>query len=444
MTVESIEAPASPAVSLSRLERAVSPLTGIANGVVRGTHAADESRLFTVSTRVASSERTLGTRTVDHAASSGPDPEAARAATIGEALERYAAAYVPHERLLLASARELGGEAVSPASFALFHERQYSYPGFPFVPFTDSVVLRWTAGFSLLDSTRAFLPAQLVYLVPPDFGDVALGSSTSNGLACGSSFEEAALAALLELVERDAVMIAWKNRLSLPLLDWSDDAEMRALDERYFAPSGLQYSVLDGSVFLGLPVAIAVLHGEPGQQAALAVGGGCAPTVAEAWLKALSEAFGVRRWLRTMSVHDPDRHVDGPAHVCTFDDHMLFYATHDRARLAAFFDAAAERTPTAEVRPLTGSTPAAQLAAAVARLASRSVASLAADVTSPDVASLGLRVVRVVAPELCALDVVHAAQYLGGKRLVTAPVEARLLAEPRSFEDFNRLPHPFP
>ena len=40
-------------------------------------------------------------------------------------------------------------------------------------------------------------------------------------MACGATLEEAILSGLLELVERDAFLIAWYNRLSLPLVDWS-------------------------------------------------------------------------------------------------------------------------------------------------------------------------------------------------------------------------------
>ena len=68
----------------------------------------------------------------------------------------------------------------------------------------------------------------------------------------------------------------------------------------------------------------------------------------------------------------------------------------------------------------------------------------AVDVTSPDVESLGLRVVRVVAPELCALDVAHSARFLGCPRLYTAAFEAGLAPRVLEPADLNDDPHPFP
>ena len=78
------------------------------------------------------------------------------------------------------------------------------------------------------------------------------------------------------------------------------------------------------------------------------------------------------------------------------------------------------------------------------RLSRQGVSAYAVDVTSPDVEELGLKVARVVAPQLCALDVFGAAPYRGGERLYRASFEAGLVDAPLTFEDLNPLPHPYP
>jgi len=245
-------------------------------------------------------------------------------------------------------------------------------------------------------------------------------------------------------VERDAVMLAWRCGLSLPLLDWGDDDVIRSYDRRYFGITGLPFSVLDGSGFLGVPVAIAVVHGFPTSGASLAVGAGAAATVAEAWLKAISEGFGVYRWLRQQTLALPAAESPDPDRVETFDEHMLFYARPEQAELASFLDASDERRPAAAVPPLEGSTPRAQINAVCERLVRHGVSAFAVDVTSPDVAELGVSVARVVAPELCALDVSHRARFLGGARLYTAARAAGLAPRDLALADLNTLPHPFP
>lgn len=299
-------------------------------------------------------------------------------------------------------------------------------------------------GTSLDDGSPVYLPAELVYLGRPPDAAPPIGYSTSNGLACGPTFTEAVLRGLLELVERDAVMLAWKCGLSLPLLDWTDDDDLTAHDRRFFRPSGVRFNVLDGSGFLDVPVAIAVVHGAAGSGASLAMGAGAAATVGEAWLSAVSEGFGVYRWLRQQTLAEPGAPPPDPDLIESFNEHLLYYAPPEHAELAAFLDSSAERRSTGAIGPLEGNTPRAQAEAVLGRLARHGLSAYAVDVTSPDVRSLGLSVARVIVPELCALDVSHRARFLGGTRLYTAAHEAGLVPAPLEPADLNPLPHPFP
>jgi ribosomal protein S12 methylthiotransferase accessory factor len=428
--------------SLERLDRAVSPLVGIVRDVSQLMPAADEPRLTAFACALASSAATTGWSTVEYAGSAHVSPTRARAASIGEALERYSATFVPDDQLVT-TASELGTAAVAPDSFALFHERQF-VSGFPFVPFEPTRRLSFTEAFSLLDGSPAFVPAQLVYLHPPRKDERLIGYPTSNGLACGPTLEEAILAGLLELVERDAMMIAWSNRLTLPRLAWREHVEIAREDAQLFAPTGLRYSALDASGFFGIPATIGILHGSPGEAAALAFGAGCAKSIVDAWRTCLAEAFSVHRWLRTILQAEPDRRVGSPADVRTLDDHMLFFGTGERSDRTRFLEASSCERDSRDVPTLPGRTATATIDEIVRRLDERGVSAYAVDVTSPDVEELGVKVVRVVAPQLCALDVFGTAPYRGGTRRYTAASEAGLSNSPLDFDDLNPLPHPYP
>ena len=430
--------------ALTLLEDAVSPLVGLVTGVTSRTAGTDESRLPNISCDAAS----IGRFHPGAAAPSGdgahPDPRRARAAAIGESLERYSALVVRTDELIRTTPRSLGPVAVRPERFALFHPTQYANSTFGFVPFTEETEALFAPAWSLPDGRRAYLPAELVYLCPPVGDGPRIGYVTSSGLACAPTFAEAVLTALLELVERDAVMLAWKCQLSLPLLDWSDDSDLLELERTFFDVPGLSYSVLDGSSFLDIPVAIGVLRGNPETSPALSVGAGSAKRPADAWLKALTECFGVRSWLIVDSALHPDRPPLPLDQVRTFDDHMAFYAGRGNASLTRFFDGSSVRRPIDEVAEIPGSTPTKQIEAVCERLARHGVTAYAVDVTAPDVRQLGLSVARVVAPELCALDVIHTARYQGGKRLYEAPRAAGFPTAPRDITGLTDLPHPFP
>jgi len=138
---------------------------------------------------------------------------------------------------------------------------------------------------------------------------------------------------------------------------------------------------------------------------------------------------------------DADRLAD---EIQSFDGHTVFYARPDRAERAAFLDRSFERRDTRDVTPLEGSNLLEQIEAVCARLARRRVTAYAVDVTTPDVRSAGFRVVRVIAPELCQLDVFDRARFLGGTRLYEAAHEAGLVPCPLTIDELNTDPHPFP
>jgi ribosomal protein S12 methylthiotransferase accessory factor len=438
--------PTPAAASLRRLRSFVSPLSGVVRSTAETLAAPDEHRLISIGCELADGVPTIGSPVESYTGSEHRLREAAEAAAIGEALERYAGSYVPTDRLVIASAAELGPRAVDPERFALFSAAQHKAPGFPFRPFGRDTVVSWVEGFAIPGGEPVYLPAQLVYMPwrRQGLAETRIGHATSSGLACAATVEEAVLTGLLELVERDAFMLVWHNRLSLPLLDWSDDADLLRLDERYFAPTGLSYSAVDLSAFLGLPTVLGVVHGKQGRLGALGVGAASAPSVGVAWRKALAEAFSVQRWVRDQAFEQPERLGGEPGAIRTFDDHTLYYAGEERARRAAFLDASSERRGTGEIAPLEGSNVLELIEGVVRRLAERGMAAYAVDVTSPDVRSGGLRVARVVVPELCPLDVVEGARFLGGRRMYETAFEAGLAPRPLEPADLNPDPHPFP
>jgi ribosomal protein S12 methylthiotransferase accessory factor len=430
------------------LRRAISPYVGIVRSVEECLHAPTEPALFQVACEVSGGEGLVGSP-LEHLSGvggAGRTRAEAAAAAVGEALERYSASYVPRSRLVVATARELGDSAVVPERFALFSDRQHANGSFPFRRFTPETRVAWVLGHELPSGRPAYLPAELVFLghvVTDDEQPIA--HSTSSGLACGPGREETVVRGLCELLERDAFMVAWKNRLSLPLLQVAPGTPTGELEREFFQPTGLRYAAVDLSVFHRLPSVLGVVRAPAPVSGALGVGAGTAPTIEQAWWKALSEAFSARSAGAKLACieprHDLGRHG---GRVSTFEDHIRYHAAHERAAAARFLDASERRTPVDSVAALEGRTRRDRIAALCKRIEAAGSSSYRIDVTSPDVAALGLFVTRVIAPELCALDVSHAARFLGGRRLYTAASALGLRADILREADVNPEPHPFP
>ena len=408
------------------LDALVSPYVGVVRGVQEVLAGPQDVRLVTMWCETGH----LGVQHVG--GGSGTSASEARAAAIGEAVERYAASHA--DALVVATARELGAAAVDPARFALFTARQYARAGFPYVPFDRDTRIAWVAGRSLPDGAHAWLPAQLVYLVL-DRDEPRICRATSSGLACHDDPAEAVLRALLEVLERDAFMITWNARLSWPRLDWTGNRALESFVRTRLRPTGLEVRAIDLGAFWDVPCVLGVARSSVGGTAPLGVGAAAATTVERAVEKALDEAVRVRTWAHALRVHAAG--ATGP--IRDFDDHVGFYADPANAPRAAFLDASSETRRVEDVEAL----PAGAVVAICERLAQRGASAYAVDVTSPDVCAAGLSVVRVVVPELCALDVEHDARMLGGRRLYEEPHRLGMRG-PLGEDDVNPDPHPFP
>lgn len=433
------------------LRAVASPRIGIVAALEECMVDVDEPPLVRVSCDLAAVDEVLGSR-IDsprNGAGAGTSIEQAAAAAIGEAIERYSASFVPHERLVVATAAELGPRAADPASFGLFAESQYAQAGFPYARFGQETRIPWIDALDLSTGEPAWVPAELVFLQDVGAGGERIGYATSNGLACSSTRAEALERSLLELLERDAFMLAWWRRQTPPRLDWSGHPWLERVDSRYFRPTGLEYAVLDLSAAHDLPAVLGIVRGGVGSGAALGVGAAAAPRVEEAWWRALAEAFASRSACRKLRLLDPGRTyaADGSDVAC-FDDHIRFYGDDDRAELASFLWSSTETRAAGTVPALAGDR-AERLEQLVSRVGRAGSAAYVVDVTAPDVAAAGLHVTRALAPGLCPLDAAHTARFLGAPRLTAPPGLAGsetdiLTGRGVRIDDLNPLPHPFP
>ena len=124
------------------LETLVSPLVGVVRGTQEAFAGPEDARLPAVWCESAFPQRSS-------AAVSGLLLRDARAAAIGEAVERYSASIVDPDACVVATARELGPSAVDPRASRSSRTASTRRPGFPYVRFDVDTRLAWVAGVSL-------------------------------------------------------------------------------------------------------------------------------------------------------------------------------------------------------------------------------------------------------------------------------------------------------
>jgi ribosomal protein S12 methylthiotransferase accessory factor len=431
-------------VSLATLRKLHSPYTGIVRVAFDMLTSPSDPEMWHVTCVSTNSSLTLGAGAPEISGGINPSRERALAAALGEAAERYSASYVPTAELIFAPADGLAEPHVDPALLRVFSDEQLAASD-AYARFDRSTPVQWVRGTNLHSGEPTWIPSAYCYL--PDHrvpGEPRIAYGTTSGVACALTHDEALLSALYELVERDAFMLMWYNRLSLPVVPWSSSPELQADYHRYYKATGLHVRSVDLSAFLNIPTAVTLVRDDTGF-IRLALGAASARTIADAIGKSTREAVQTYRWARQMRISTPDwqrpRH---PSEIRTFPDHVLLHAFGEHDDEAAFIDASSETRLAGECTPVSGPSVSEQLAAVTAILADRGMDAYSIDITAPDLRELGLHVVRAVCPQLVPLDADHNFRYLGAPRLRTGAYEAGLLPRPMRVDEFNTFPHPFP
>jgi ribosomal protein S12 methylthiotransferase accessory factor len=431
-------------VSLERLTRLVSEYTGVVHRVAEVSSSPDDPPMVEFVAELPELNPGVEeSRSVRYTGASGVHRGATLAATLGEAAERYSLQFVPSDAVEFGSASELGERCVDTAGFALFSEDQYRRADFPFQPFTKDSRILWTRAISLPSGAEALVPAQIAYLYDTRLnpGEDPISYSTTNGAACGASRDEALLAALFEVAERDALMLAWHRELIAPLVV-PDDTESRDLEHEFFGGVSCHHDVIDLTGVMGIPTALALVWGGEFDLVAVAAGAGAGPTLRVAWRKALCEAYRARRFTRQnlggSSVNTSDPHT-----IRDFVDHAIYYAEPANAAAARFLASSSKVTPISSAPGLSASSVPDMVDEVVELICRQGGEVLAVDATSADVRDAGISIMRAIVPQFCGISAVYGWEFLGSSRLLDPDV-CDHFASGRAPGTLNLLPHPYP
>ncbi|HLT38120.1 MAG TPA: TOMM precursor leader peptide-binding protein, partial [Enhygromyxa sp.] len=228
-----------PHETFERLSHHISPITGIIDRLNR--NSPPDSRLIFAYTTVHNFVHMtdnldfLRISLRSYSGGKGRTDIQARTGALCESIERYSSVMQGDEARRSASYEQLLAEpdarVVHPNSWMLYSDAQladrarWNSEGelFFWVPerFDEREMVEWSPAWSLVDGSQHLVPTDLCYYS----GNSRFMRADSNGVAAGSSLEEAILQGFFELVERDAVALWWYNRLSVPRVDLASFGE---------------------------------------------------------------------------------------------------------------------------------------------------------------------------------------------------------------------------
>ena len=313
---------------------------------------------------------------------------------VGEAIERYSAS-LPR-RIVWSRPADLDDDFLDPRAGSLYSEAQYARDGFPFVRFDPDITHPWVEGRWLHNNAPVWVAALDVFLSIEIGREQLFDQGTSNGLAAAFDLEEASLRAILELVERDALMTCWLTGTPGQRIDLDEDLDpslrqVLAEVERLGAHTEI-YSLPTGAC--GTTVLCLAL-GDGLEYPGVTFGLGADLDPALAMKQAILELGQTGPYLRRM-MRSQQLVASAAESVREMLDHAAYYFPRERAK--AFDRLRSNESPvklselrSANERSLTQC--ASELAAASVRVA-------LVDVTAADVATGPFRVVRAVSPDL--------------------------------------------
>ncbi|MER8911122.1 YcaO-like family protein [Mesorhizobium sp. M0854] len=155
-----------------------------------------------------------------------------RASCLGEAAELFSCCSWGDEPAITATVDEIGPAAITPESLNGFSADQIiarvawnrENTGFDWRPPIrhQSAVLDWLRVEDAFGGDEAFIPADFAFIGRREAGDEeAIAVGDSSGCAAGITAEAAKLAAVLELIERDATGRWWYGRRERQTIDLS-------------------------------------------------------------------------------------------------------------------------------------------------------------------------------------------------------------------------------
>jgi ribosomal protein S12 methylthiotransferase accessory factor len=367
--------------------------------------------------------------------------ERAMEGALGEAVERYAASFWWPDEIRRARRADLPGRALDPRELVLFAPAQYGT--LPYRPYAEDLTLAWVEAHSLTADRSVWVPGAAVFLAFPTSDDETMFAPTSNGLAAGPSRAHAILAAAFEVIERDAVMIGWLQRVCLDRWDPSGhpDADTRRLVTAY-ERRGVEVGLFRMPTDLDEVAVFLAIARDPRRAPAAVVGLGADFDPAAAAARAIGEIAQVRpalkRKLRLAETQARLRELlEDPRRVTSIHDHDLLYA--DPSSLARLEFLFARRI---DVTRWPGAGEARGLEDLVRMLKARGHELIYRDVSVPDLERLGLFVARAILPGFQPIDFGWHERRLGGRRLYELPISLGLLPRPRTVDELNADPHP--
>ena len=378
---------------------------------------------------------------------SNTSAEEAYAKSVGELLERYFLSYEIKELFMKASYASIKRRGIRVIELdQLPSYLPWQKELFPEYSYDDNSIFDWVRVKELLSGTYVYVPAQLIFLRGRSKEEPILRQQTSSGAGGHYTFEEAALSAIQENVERDMFMMYWLNTISPPVIDLTSIADSRVstfintLVKRY----GFSAHLLDTTGDLAIPSCVFVLIDSRGNEPRLSIGSKAGFDIATNILAAANEALSTQTAPGLSSVTLPNGYKPFSDSKFGKDERLNVWIGHSMLEKAKFFISGPEVTLSESAMGRAAqSFPSKQAeyshTLSLFKKKGKGYELYCYEAKHPVLRTLGYHVTKVLVPRLFPLYINESFATLDSERLQSMPTSLGY-----SDVSLNPWPHPFP
>ncbi|MBI2023831.1 YcaO-like family protein [Candidatus Giovannonibacteria bacterium] len=363
---------------------------------------------------------------------------------LGEAVERTCLGFYKKKDLVFGTFKELKNKAIDPKEFVAFSKEQLASEKFRHCRFDDQTRFGWVWGRSLISGKEILVPAQLAY-VPYKYekGEPVIRNTISTGAAAYTDYYETIYRATCEVIERDAFIIHYLNKLAPPVLDLENfhDKELQEINAK-FKRYNLELYVLDVTTDIPAPTYVSLIIDRTGVGPAVTVSNKTDLNIKKAIkgsIEGCLRIYSGYRW-KMEKLLDVNKIPEKWEQIESLSDRCFFWGQAKMLPEIEFFIKGPKKMINAELLDL-GSRE--RLDLVLEYFKKNNMEVIAVDLTIPEARKNGFYVSKVLIPKLQPLHLSERHRYFGGERLYQLPIKLNYLKQPLREEELNQIPQPF-
>lgn len=346
------------------------------------------------------------------------DEKSAVISCIAEAIERYCMSYVPQNDIKKMKWNEINNEE-KINDYQLYTDIQYEQNPQYINPKKEAIY--WTRINSIEDGKYLYWPSSLIYL--PFELSKTVAETSSTGMAAGFSINDCIVSGLLELIERDSLMINFSKRLNPPEIDINT---LNIENKKFVDEISKKYKIKIYKLYsdIKVPTYLCFIFNGEGKKLHYGIGASTNLDSNKAIDKALKECLFTYYY----SLNIMDLRKNNPDEISTLYEHFLYYQGE------LFEELLFESEKVKYTRELY------TFDDVKKDLKSNGLEIYYKDLTTEDIRLTNLKVVKVIVPGLIDLNKTHKMQRLAAKRFDDVPNKIGINAK----NGLSKQPHPFP